>query len=195
MDPNQLLVLGVGGSELTPEEGALYRQLQPGGFILFTRNLVDAAQTRKLTDDLRDLSTTPPFIAIDNEGGRVWRTAQFSPPPPPQINFAARTIRSSSPKLAGRPANSSVCWESTSISLRFSTLITTPKPPTPSADVAGATPIRRSSIMLESSIVGSAGSASWAAPNISPREAAQSPIPTMNCPSSTWISRNYSSTT
>jgi beta-N-acetylhexosaminidase len=95
MDPNQLLVLGVGGSELTPEEGALYRQLQPGGFILFTRNLVDAAQTRKLTDDLRDLSTTPPFIAIDNEGGRVWRTAQFSPPPPSADQFR----RKNDPKL------------------------------------------------------------------------------------------------
>ncbi len=82
MSPNQLLILGIGGPELTPEEASLYRKIQPGGFILFTRNLVDARQCRKLTDDLRDLCEIPPFIAIDNEGGRVWRTAPFIPPPP-----------------------------------------------------------------------------------------------------------------
>ena len=82
MPPNQLLLLGVSGPELTPEETALYRELQPGGFILFSRNLISAGQTRQLTDDLRGLCQTPPFIAIDNEGGRVWRTAPFSPAPP-----------------------------------------------------------------------------------------------------------------
>lgn len=87
MTPNQLLVLGISGAELTPEEARLYRELQPGGFVLFTRNLIDARQTRKLTDDLRDLSETPPFIAIDNEGGRVWRTAPFSPAPPSADQF------------------------------------------------------------------------------------------------------------
>ena len=46
MSPNQLLLLGVNGPELTREEGALYRELQPGGFVLFTRNLVNARQTR-----------------------------------------------------------------------------------------------------------------------------------------------------
>ena len=86
-DPNQLLVLGVSGPELTPEEAALFRELQPGGFILFTRNIVDGPQTRKLTDDLRDLCEIPPFLCIDNEGGRVWRTAPFSPAPPSADQF------------------------------------------------------------------------------------------------------------
>jgi beta-N-acetylhexosaminidase len=95
MSPNQLLVLGVSGPDLTPEEAALYRKLQPGGFVLFTRNLVDAPQTRKLTDDLRDLCEIPPFIAIDNEGGRVWRTAPFSPASPSADQFR----RKDDPKL------------------------------------------------------------------------------------------------
>ena len=82
MTPNQLLLLGVSGPELTREETALYRELQPGGFILFNRNLVNARQTRQLTDELRGLCETPPFIAIDNEGGRVWRSAPFTPTPP-----------------------------------------------------------------------------------------------------------------
>ena len=60
----------------------LFQKLQPGGFILFTRNIVDPWQTRQLTDSLRELCEETPLIAIDNEGGRVWRTAPFSPASP-----------------------------------------------------------------------------------------------------------------
>ena len=98
MPPNQLLLLGVSGPELTPEEAALYRELQPGGFILFTRNLINAGQTRQLTDELRGLCENPPFIAIDNEGGRVWRTAPFAPPPP----SAEQLRRKGDPRLIAR---------------------------------------------------------------------------------------------
>lgn len=87
MDPNQLLVLGVSGPELTREEATLFREIQPGGFVLFTRNIVDGPQTRRLTDELRSLCRIPPFLCIDNEGGRVWRTAPFSPAPPSAEQF------------------------------------------------------------------------------------------------------------
>ena len=79
MRPSQVLVSGVSGPELTREEVHLFRKLQPGGFILFTRNIVDPWQTRQLTDSLRELCEDTPLIAIDNEGGRVWRTAPFLP--------------------------------------------------------------------------------------------------------------------
>ena len=82
MKPSQSLLLGLSGPELTREEFALFRDVQPGGFILFTRNLVSASQTRQLTDALRQLCDHTPFIAIDNEGGRVWRTSPFLPSPP-----------------------------------------------------------------------------------------------------------------
>ena len=95
MSSHQLLVLGLSGPELTPGEASLFRQLQPGGFVLFTRNIVDPAQTRRLTDDLRGLCAIPPFLAIDNEGGRVWRTAPFSPAPPSADQFR----RKADPKL------------------------------------------------------------------------------------------------
>lgn len=82
MRPSQVLVSGVSGPELTSEEVHLFQKLQPGGFILFTRNIVDPWQTRQLTDSLRELCEETPLIAIDNEGGRVWRTAPFSPASP-----------------------------------------------------------------------------------------------------------------
>ena len=57
-----LLLLGVKGAELTPEEAALFRKLRPAGFILFTRNISTPEQVRKLTDDLRGLSYDDPIL-------------------------------------------------------------------------------------------------------------------------------------
>ncbi len=85
-----LLLLGVSGPELTSEEAALYRKLQPAGFILFTRNIVSPAQTRKLTDDLRSLSYDEPILAIDQEGGRVTRTKDIAPALPSAVDLAAQ---------------------------------------------------------------------------------------------------------
>ena len=51
----------------------MFRRVQPGGFILFGRNIESASQLRKLIDDLRDLSEVEPIITIDQEGGRVSR--------------------------------------------------------------------------------------------------------------------------
>lgn len=85
-----LLLLGVQGPELTPDEAALFRKLQPAGYILFGRNITSAAQTRKLTDDLRDLSWEQPILAIDQEGGRVTRTKDIAPSLPSANAFAAK---------------------------------------------------------------------------------------------------------
>lgn len=89
MMDGSLLVLGLSGPEITPEESALFRKLQPAGYILFTRNIVSAEQTRKLTDDLRDLSSEVPILAIDQEGGRVTRTKEIAPAAPSAAALAA----------------------------------------------------------------------------------------------------------
>jgi beta-N-acetylhexosaminidase len=89
MTNGSLLVLGLAGSELTPGEAAIFRKLRPAGYILFTRNIISPAQTRKLTDDLRDLSYEDPVIAIDQEGGRVTRTGEIAPPAPSAPALAA----------------------------------------------------------------------------------------------------------
>ena len=89
MSDGSLLLLGLSGPELTPGEAALFRKLQPAGYILFTRNIVSAQQTRKLTDELRDLSYDLPVIAIDQEGGRVTRTREIAPAVPSAPALAA----------------------------------------------------------------------------------------------------------
>ena len=78
----QLLLTGVPGTELDSETAALFRKVQPGGFILFGRNIRSAAQLRKLIDDLRNLSEIEPIITIDQEGGRVSRLRLIGNEPP-----------------------------------------------------------------------------------------------------------------
>ncbi len=73
------VVVGIEGIELTPRERALFARLQPAGYILFSRNITDYELARELTDELRRLTTGAfdPIIAIDQEGGRVVRTADI----------------------------------------------------------------------------------------------------------------------
>ena len=78
----QLIMIGVPGKELDVETAQLFRRVQPGAFILFGRNLENAAQLRKLIDDLRDVSEIEPIITVDQEGGRVSRLRRIGSEPP-----------------------------------------------------------------------------------------------------------------
>ncbi|MEI6351702.1 MAG: glycoside hydrolase family 3 N-terminal domain-containing protein [Verrucomicrobiota bacterium] len=78
----QLLLSGVPGPELDSDSAATFRRVQPGGFILFGRNIKSPVQLRKLIDDLRDLSRVEPIITIDQEGGRVSRLREIGSEPP-----------------------------------------------------------------------------------------------------------------
>src|SRR5580693_2162841 len=78
----QLLLVGVPGLELDSETASLFRHVQPGGYILFGRNIRSATQLRKLIDDLRDLSQVEPIVTIDQEGGRVSRLKLIGNEPP-----------------------------------------------------------------------------------------------------------------
>ncbi len=81
-DAGQLLLVGVPGTELDSGSARLFKKIQPGGFILFGRNIQSPAQLRKLIDDLRDLSDVEPVITIDQEGGRVSRLKLLGNEPP-----------------------------------------------------------------------------------------------------------------
>ena len=78
----QLILTGVPGTRLDAAAEKLFRRIQPGGFILFARNIESAPQLRKLTDDLRSLSEVEPIITIDQEGGRVSRLRLIGNEPP-----------------------------------------------------------------------------------------------------------------
>jgi beta-N-acetylhexosaminidase len=78
----QLLLTGIPAPELDSATAARLKKLQPGGYILFSRNLESPAQLRKLCDDLRDISEIEPIITIDQEGGRVSRLRYIGQEPP-----------------------------------------------------------------------------------------------------------------
>ncbi|MEP4076477.1 beta-N-acetylhexosaminidase [Haloferula sp.] len=90
------LLLGISGPELTADESSLFEKLQPAGYILFTRNIVSAEQTRALTDSLRALHAIDPIIAIDQEGGRVTRTKEIAPALPSANELSAHNDMGSS---------------------------------------------------------------------------------------------------
>ena len=69
----QLFVLGFAGREPDVESRALLDAIQPGGFLLYQRNIESFDQIYDLTSRLREISAIPALLAIDHEGGRVDR--------------------------------------------------------------------------------------------------------------------------
>lgn len=67
-------ILGCAGPELTAAERDFFKSVDPLGFIVFARNLIDPEQARRLTAELRASVGRPDApILIDQEGGRVAR--------------------------------------------------------------------------------------------------------------------------
>ena len=67
-------MVGLQGEQLTREEERLLGNYPFGGFILFSHNLKEPEQILSLCQSLWKISKeAPPFIAIDQEGGRVHR--------------------------------------------------------------------------------------------------------------------------
>ncbi|MGD9897338.1 MAG: glycoside hydrolase family 3 N-terminal domain-containing protein [Candidatus Methylacidiphilaceae bacterium] len=89
-DGGKFLVLGIPGPEMDSATRELVQAVRPSGFILFSRNLRSPEQLRALLDDLRGLLPFPPFLAMDQEGGRVARLRQIGNEPP-----SARDLRES----------------------------------------------------------------------------------------------------
>jgi beta-N-acetylhexosaminidase len=77
-----LLVVGLGGEELTAMERAWLKLVRPAGIILFKRNIVDAAQTRALLVEATGFCTPHCGAFVDVEGGSVDRLRDVLAPIP-----------------------------------------------------------------------------------------------------------------
>ena len=84
----QFFYIGLEGTELNDDTRALIQEVQPGGIIIFGRNVAEAQQLRDLLDGVRELLPVPPLVGIDQEGGLVDRLRKIFTPMP-----SARTIR------------------------------------------------------------------------------------------------------
>jgi beta-N-acetylhexosaminidase len=84
-----LLIVGFDGTEVSPGLASLLERVQPGGIILFARNIVSAEQTYKLLKDCQALVSYPLFRCVDLEGGKVDRLRNvIGPAPAPAEVFA-----------------------------------------------------------------------------------------------------------
>lgn len=88
----QLLVTGFDGEGLSPRFGAALSRGHRGGAILFKRNLPDVAHAWRLCASIAKKAPGgfPPFIAVDQEGGRVARLGSPVVRLPPMRTLALR---------------------------------------------------------------------------------------------------------
>lgn len=70
----QLLIAGFDGVQLPAELRSLAREFGLGGVVLFARNVAEPLQVAELSDEVVRLATElPPWVSVDQEGGRVAR--------------------------------------------------------------------------------------------------------------------------
>ncbi len=71
----QMFVIGLDGDELNENKNLVTALSQGlGGVIFFTQNIKSAKRFKKLIAEIKANAFIPPFLAIDQEGGRVERT-------------------------------------------------------------------------------------------------------------------------
>jgi len=93
----QFFYIGLPGTELDTETRALVSEVQPGGIIVFGRNVASPEQLRALLDGARGLLSVEPLLGIDQEGGLVDRLRRIFTP-----MSAARVIRQHGDLAAAR---------------------------------------------------------------------------------------------
>jgi beta-N-acetylhexosaminidase len=95
----QIFLVGCQGESLTASEQLIFAEYRFGGFVLFKRNCAEPGQIVSLCRSLwKSDDNTPPFIAIDQEGGRVHRL----PEPFTHFPAAARLGEQGNTDLARR---------------------------------------------------------------------------------------------
>jgi beta-N-acetylhexosaminidase len=71
----QMLFISVEGTEVTQELASFLEIVQPGGIVLFQRNIQSISQVQTFISELNEHVKHPLFVAVDQEGGivsRIW---------------------------------------------------------------------------------------------------------------------------
>lgn len=92
----QLIISGIKGTALLPEEIDFIKNEKLGGIVLFSHNFEDPAQLAELVNSIQKLRDEYPlFISVDHEGGRIIRFKKHFTQFPAMLDLA----RLDSPKL------------------------------------------------------------------------------------------------
>ena len=78
----RVLFIGLPGARLNPRTRALLNEVQPGGVVLFGRNVESPEQVALLNAQIRDAVDHPVLIGVDQEGGLVDRFRDICEPMP-----------------------------------------------------------------------------------------------------------------
>ncbi len=89
----QLLIMGFDGTQVNERLHHRLAEIQPGGVILFARNIKDPRQTWELLRACRRAVKTPMFLCVDLEGGRVDRFRDVLGPAPAAADVFASSDR------------------------------------------------------------------------------------------------------
>ena len=74
MNNRRSFIVGLKSTKISSQEQLFLRKYKPWGIILFTRNIKNLNQTKKLTSKIRNIFNDKKYpIMIDQEGGRVSR--------------------------------------------------------------------------------------------------------------------------
>jgi beta-N-acetylhexosaminidase len=94
-DPPLAVIFGLSGTKLTKEEKKLFKEANPLGFILFSRNCESPKQLKSLTKSLNECLGRNVPILIDEEGGRVSRLNEpgWTDEHPPAKSFGDAFMR------------------------------------------------------------------------------------------------------
>src|SRR5262249_11796067 len=98
----QLLIVGLDDDAWNRQTEEFLSEVQPGGVILFQRNIPSAEGLWKLIEHTARFLKTPPFLALDLEGGSVDRLRDVLAPLPAARDVAAADQGRELGRIAGR---------------------------------------------------------------------------------------------
>src|SRR3954462_15945930 len=78
----RVLFIGLAGTRLTKETRSLLNEVQPGGVVLFARNVESAEQVALLNAQIRDAADQEILIGVGQDGGLVDRLRKICEPMP-----------------------------------------------------------------------------------------------------------------
>lgn len=98
----QLTIVGLDEDRLGAESEQFVGRVRPGGIIFFQRNIKTAPKFRRLVEQVRACCETPPFLALDLEGGSVDRLRDVLAPLPAVRDVAQTGMGEMLGRIAGR---------------------------------------------------------------------------------------------
>jgi beta-N-acetylhexosaminidase len=119
----QMIIVGFNGTTVPDSLRTDLTGRNLGGVVLLGRNCVSPAQIQQLNVQIRSLAQTPPFIAVDQEGGTVARLNQSNGFAPTFSAYWSGTVLNSADSTASQAATMAGWLNSSGFSANFAPVL------------------------------------------------------------------------